>query len=221
MQRSDPGTTAAADGGAGSSSPRLDLILDAAESCFVRAGFHRTTMQDVAGEAGMSAGNLYRYFSSKDALIEGLVERDRSEMSRCFSEVAGAGNLLQGLRDLGAKYFKEEPRAKAVFTLQIWAEATRSERLAEITAAFERELITRMEELISAIVAQSPARGRVDAHAVTVLVTTLSNGLFVRRALMPDFDADREVDAVLSLIAALIAGDIAIPGISRTLEQTP
>ena len=38
------------DGGAG----RRARILDAAERCFVRAGFHRTTMQDVAAEAAMS-----------------------------------------------------------------------------------------------------------------------------------------------------------------------
>ena len=47
-------------------------ILDAAERCFVRSGFHRTTMQDVAAEASMSPGNLYRYFASKDAIIIGI-----------------------------------------------------------------------------------------------------------------------------------------------------
>ena len=46
---------------------RRARILDAAERCFVRSGFHRTTMQDVAAEAGMSPGNLYRYFASKEA----------------------------------------------------------------------------------------------------------------------------------------------------------
>ncbi len=41
-------------------SDRHTRILDAAERCFARAGIHRTTMQDVASEAGMSPGNLYR-----------------------------------------------------------------------------------------------------------------------------------------------------------------
>ena len=59
---------------------RRTHILDAAERSFVRAGFHRTTMQDVAAEAGMSPGNLYRYFPSKDALVAGLCERDRGEL---------------------------------------------------------------------------------------------------------------------------------------------
>jgi TetR/AcrR family transcriptional repressor of uid operon len=41
-------------------SERHIRILDAAERVFARAGFHAATMQDVAAEAGMSPGNLYR-----------------------------------------------------------------------------------------------------------------------------------------------------------------
>src|ERR671912_2252537 len=63
---------------------RRARILDAAEHCFVRSGFHRTTMQDVAAEAGMSPGNLYRYFPSKDAIVAGLSERDRSRVAQDF-----------------------------------------------------------------------------------------------------------------------------------------
>ena len=64
---------------------RRSRILDAAERCFVRSGFHRTTMQDVAAEAGMSPGNLYRYFPSKDAIVIGLTERDRSDVAKDFA----------------------------------------------------------------------------------------------------------------------------------------
>ena len=81
---------------------RADRILDAAERCFVRAGFHRTTMQDVAAEAGMSAGNLYRYFASKDALVAGLAERDRTAMAKDFDILASADDVMAALR---APYF--------------------------------------------------------------------------------------------------------------------
>ena len=72
--------TAAADGLAEARvgpSARREHILDAAEACFTRNGFHRTTMQDLAREAAMSPGNFYRYFESKEALVLGLVERER------------------------------------------------------------------------------------------------------------------------------------------------
>jgi AcrR family transcriptional regulator len=55
-------------------------ILAAAERCFARSGFHRASMQEICAEAGMSPGNLYRYFDSKEAIIAGISERDRAEV---------------------------------------------------------------------------------------------------------------------------------------------
>ena len=47
-------------------------IMAAARRCFVREGFHASSMQDLVGEAGMSSGAVYRYFASKDAVIEAI-----------------------------------------------------------------------------------------------------------------------------------------------------
>src|ERR1044072_6668446 len=52
-------------------------ILEAAQTCFARSGFHQTSMQEICTEAGMSPGNLYRYFRSKEEIIAGIAERDR------------------------------------------------------------------------------------------------------------------------------------------------
>ncbi|MEV0363630.1 TetR/AcrR family transcriptional regulator [Nocardia fusca] len=51
---------------------RRRQILDAARICFVRKGFHQTSMQDVFTESGLSAGAVYRYFKSKDELVIAL-----------------------------------------------------------------------------------------------------------------------------------------------------
>ncbi|GGL07590.1 TetR/AcrR family transcriptional regulator [Nocardia jinanensis] len=51
---------------------RRQQILDAARVCFVRKGFHQTSMQDVFTESGLSAGAVYRYFKSKDELVIAL-----------------------------------------------------------------------------------------------------------------------------------------------------
>ena len=77
---------------------RRERILAAAERAFVRHGFHATTMQHVADEIGMSAGNLYRYFPSKEAIVEGLCERDQAERARAFAELmADNRNILEAL----------------------------------------------------------------------------------------------------------------------------
>ena len=44
-------------------------------------------MQHVADEVGMSAGNLYRTFPSKEAMVEGLCELDQAELARAFAEL--------------------------------------------------------------------------------------------------------------------------------------
>src|ERR1700721_2193792 len=73
-------------------------IVRAAEHAFVRFGFHAATMQDVAEEAGMSAGNLYRYFPSKEAIVEGLCMADQVQRTENFAELAGADDLKGAMR---------------------------------------------------------------------------------------------------------------------------
>ncbi len=48
---------------------RREQILNAAWSCFQREGLHATTMDDIIAASGLSAGAVYSYFPSKDALI--------------------------------------------------------------------------------------------------------------------------------------------------------
>src|SRR5262245_21931042 len=54
---------------------RRDQITAAALACFARAGYHATTMADVAAQAGVSTGTPYLYFDSKEALFIALREQ--------------------------------------------------------------------------------------------------------------------------------------------------
>jgi len=51
---------------------RRDQIIAAALACFARAGYHATTMADVAAQAGVSKGTPYLYFASKEELFLSL-----------------------------------------------------------------------------------------------------------------------------------------------------
>lgn len=183
-------------------------ILDAAERCFVRAGFHRTTMQDVAAEARMSPGNLYRYFQSKDAMVAGLAERDRAQMAGDFSSLLEAEDVIDAFIELGRKHFQEEPREKAILCLQIWAEATRNPAFAAATLDCDREVVRGMTALLEKAKEQDKVAENVDPRALAVVVATLANGLFVRRAVMPNFDAVHEVGNVMAVIEAALNGRI-------------
>ena len=101
---------------------RREHILDAAEVCFARAGFHRTTMQDICKEALISPGALYVYFNSKEDLIAGLTERDRADFAERFAELSAAPDFMQALSPLGEHYFVEEPAHKRTMCLEIGLE---------------------------------------------------------------------------------------------------
>ena len=52
-----------------------ERILRAAETCVRRWGMRRVSMNDVATEAGVSRGSVYRYFPDRDALVQAVLER--------------------------------------------------------------------------------------------------------------------------------------------------
>lgn len=72
-----------------------DAVLDAAKACFERWGMAKTTIDDIAGEAGVSRATLYRMFpGGKDVLFEALRVR---ELEQYFARLA---EQLDGATDL-------------------------------------------------------------------------------------------------------------------------
>jgi AcrR family transcriptional regulator len=188
---------------------RQQLIIDAAERCFVRTGFHRTTMQDIAAEANMSPGNLYRYFPSKDAMIAALTERDRAQMTREFSEMPEEEDLLSAFAAMGRRRLEERPRSKAILCLEIWAEATRNQGVADRQAEFERDVVTRIRGLLENAKSRGQIASTVSPADAARFIVTLAHGLFVRRAVGRDFDPKHEVGYALAVIGAIMSGAVA------------
>jgi len=55
-------------------------IIETADALFRRLGFAKTTVADIAGELGMSPANVYRFFPSKNAIVEAICQRCLSEL---------------------------------------------------------------------------------------------------------------------------------------------
>lgn len=53
---------------------RRTQILAAAIKVFAKSGFHRTTIRDIAKEAGVSDGTIYNYFENKTAVLMGVLD---------------------------------------------------------------------------------------------------------------------------------------------------
>src|SRR5438034_6569134 len=70
---------------------RRAQILEAASRVFARKGFHRTTVREVAREAGIADGTIYLYFASKQELLLALLGQlgRVGERRADFAELAG------------------------------------------------------------------------------------------------------------------------------------
>ncbi len=200
-----------ATGPMGPAPDRKSRILDAAERCFVRTGFHRATMQDVARECSMSPGNLYRYFSSKDDLVVGLAGRDRDEMQGDFAHLVDAADPLKTFVALGRRHLVDEPRAKSIMMQEIWAEASRNPRIAALSAAMDHAICATMAVFITHWRAQTGATGHGAPDDVARLIMALSDGLCRRRATDITFDPASNFELALPVIFHML-GAAPAPG---------
>jgi AcrR family transcriptional regulator len=63
-------------------------IMGAAEALFRRLGFAKTTVADIAAELEMSPANVYRFFSSKNAIVEAICKHCLTEVEEMAWTVA-------------------------------------------------------------------------------------------------------------------------------------
>ncbi|KQU52770.1 hypothetical protein ASG72_07705 [Bosea sp. Leaf344] len=190
--------------GASPGADRRTRILDAAEAVFARAGFHAATMNDVATEAGMSPGNLYRYFASKDAIIAGMAERDRTQIAADFAGLDPVkGGLLDQLETLGRRHLVEEPRARAVIALQIWAEAARNPEMARMCAAIDGTVAGGLASAIARAKEAGELPADLDDVSFLQAVFMMADGFFCRRAADPNFDPAAGADTLFRAMRGL------------------
>ena len=183
---------------------RRDHILNAAELCFARAGFHRTTMQDICREAFVSPGALYVYFDSKEALIAGLCERDRAEFAQRFSMLAEAPDLLAAFQSLAERYFAEEPAHKRLMCVEIGIESTRNARVGEIYRSVDTFVRASFCSLFQRLKDEGRIAPTLDVPTLAEVVVTIGDGLFWRRAVDPNFDANAVLPAIIEVIGSLL-----------------
>ena len=183
---------------------RRDRVLDAAEVCIARAGFHGATMQDICAEAGISAGALYIYFKSKEDLIAGIVERDRGKFAEQMKELASAPDLLAALSVLAEHYAVEEPRHKRLLCIEIGCEATRNEAVGRIFRSVDEFCLKSFEDLLGKARSEGRIDPALDTRQLAQLIAVIGDGLFWRRAIDPRFDAKALMPAAMKLIETLL-----------------
>ncbi len=127
-------------------------ILAAARRCFLRDGFHRTSMQDVFTEAGKSAGAVYRYFPKKEDMIVAVAAQNLDDVTGVLRAALARGGE-RGVGEMMAELLEavtglHRDRELASMAVLVWSEAQRNPELAERLAAASAEMSAEVAGLV-------------------------------------------------------------------------
>lgn len=172
---------------------RRQQILDAARRCFIRQGFHQASMSDILTESGLSAGAVYRYFTSKNDLITAVAEQVMDQVIELLRPITGQDPpptldqvVQQGLDATNEIAFGDDGFAR--LAPQVWAETLRDPALAEVVRGRYHTVTAMLSELVVAEqkAGRVAADGNPDEVAQVLLGTIL--GYILQRLLVGNVD---------------------------------
>jgi AcrR family transcriptional regulator len=182
---------------------RRQQILDAARRCFLRNGFHSTSMQDVIAEAGLSVGAVYRYFRSKNEIIAAIAQeyaRDVEEVLSGVSEPDGPGLTEVMQRAVDTIEANVGPDGMMRLAVQVWAEAMRDPAVREVAGGIYGTMRGNFEALAGRAVESGELPPGTDPEAVGAALFSLVLGYALQRMLTGRPDPDTYRTGLRSLL---------------------
>lgn len=166
-----------------------ERILDAFENILIRQGERAATLDAVAAEAEVSKGGLLYHFGSKDALVEGLVERLGQLVT---ADVVNIRTAPAGVIDY---FIRSSVNTESELDRAIIA----ATRLAQGSQPKAQEALRSMQRAWFEVVEES-----VGDAAVARAIMLMSDGLYYNSALLPtgpSETANRAIDHMDELVA--------------------
>lgn len=132
---------------------RRQQILEAARICFLRNGFHATTMQDIFAQSEMSAGAVYLYFAGKEEIVTVIAHEAITEVSAALRPLIEAPGAPAPLFDVLAAAVTDLERLDTErglprIALQVWGEAIRSPALTRDVQDIVGSVVALMTRLV-------------------------------------------------------------------------
>jgi AcrR family transcriptional regulator len=182
-----------------------ERILEAARLCFVKHGFHGASIANIAEEAGMSPGLMYRYFDNKNAIIQAIVHRQLDFGRQALQEITSPGDLVQGILKAMERWRSGGPnQMSAPLFLEISAQATRDPEIAAIVAEADALLRKHMQETMQRTASSKGLfEDEVRAKPRMQLLMSLVEGLSVRSCREAGLDGELLQPTLAKLIAEL------------------
>lgn len=168
-------------------------LVDAAERLFTAQGFHATSLDAVAAEAGFTKGAVYSNFASKEdlffAVYERRVDARVAEFERILEEAPTPREGIERTIPGGGDRPEADDGWMAVF-FEFWAHVLRHPELRERFAAQHRRII----DVLAAAMVESGEKMPDDPHKLATARYAMQLGLQLERLTQPDV-----VDAGLGL----------------------
>ena len=181
---------------------RPTQILDAAVACFAKRGFHQASMHDISAEAGISVGLIYRYFQNKEAVISAMADRHKKQIHEILERARQAPSLRESLETLFTAHCGEtEPHVTAAFVVDLFAEASRNERVAELV----RDVCETSMEGVTDLIARSTESKTIELspREMAELIFAVNDGMLLRGVLRvgrpPNESRERQLEVVRTL----------------------
>jgi AcrR family transcriptional regulator len=185
---------------------RREQILAAAVRCVAREGFHKTTMADVIGEAGLSAGAVYGYFKSKNEIIRAIADLAIGEAAHLLHDLVEQEDPVHpsdALRVFLAhvSVLANGPNGDLTRVgVQAWAEAVRDPEI----HAMAREKMAVVRDAMESVVQRCQKDGTIAAdvdsgRAAQVLFGMLP-GFVLQRLILEDVSPESYIEGFRSLV---------------------
>jgi TetR/AcrR family transcriptional regulator, transcriptional repressor of aconitase len=182
---------------------RRDQILSAARRCFLRDGFHTTSMQDLFAEAGLSSGAVYLYFPGKNDVIIAIAEENMRDIVAMIHDVAirrpgsSAGATMADVLELVRA--KDAENGLGRLALLVWAEVLRNPALAEKVKAMLTQLRGDLAEVVRDQQHSGELPRGVPADMLAGALVAIVPGFILQLAMLGPTAVDGVPDAVRAL----------------------
>ncbi len=156
-------------------------------SCLLRqARFSPNQHARISAEAGISVGLIYRYFENKEAVISAMADRHKREISEILQRAKQAATLSSHSKSCSPPIAVKRRRpVVSAFVVDLYAEASRNPRVADLVRDVLQTAMAGVTELISrAPEAQNTTRG-LSPIELAELIFAVARGMLMLDVLRP------------------------------------